>query len=121
MQQRPRADSLPHAEPRPFAADRALNTIHGRGWRVDHSPFIICGDGSGRATYRDDPDALAPPGGTSHGHVWDPECRYHFANGQMRGGLVVLAFQLTDVEEGWGGFGIMCARPPSFLAGRSDG
>ena len=78
------------------------------------------GDGSGRATYRDDPDALAPPGGTSHGHVWDPECRYHFANGQMRGGLVVLAFQLTDVEEGWGGFGIMCgARTPPFCSRRS--
>ena len=74
--------------------------------------------------YRDDPDALAPPGGTSHGHVWDPECRYHFANGQMRGGLVVLAFQLTDVEEGWGGFGIMCAPAfcsPPFLQVLSDG
>ena len=98
----------------------ALNTLHGRGWRLDHSPWVICGDQQRTA------DAVTPNayggdggGGTSHGHVWDPECRYHYANGVMRSGMVVVAFQLRDIKEGWGGFGVIpgvCCSPFALMA-----
>jgi hypothetical protein len=39
--------------------------------------------------------------------VWDPECRYHYANGVMRAGMLVVGFQLADIAEGWGGFGVI--------------
>ena len=89
----------------------ALNTLLGRGWRLDHSPWLICGDQGGGASEisGDQRNAYgsAGGGGTTHGHIWDPECRYHFANGQMRSGMVVVGWQLTDLEPGWGGFGVV--------------
>ena len=39
--------------------------------------------------------------------MWDPECRYHYANGVMRAGMLVVGFQLADIAEGWGGFGVI--------------
>jgi hypothetical protein len=89
----------------------ALNTLFGRGWRLDHSPWLICGDQSGVSASGFERNAYgsAGGGGTTHGHIWDPECRYHFANGQMRSGMVVVGWQLTDIEEGWGGFGVVPA------------
>ena len=109
----------------------AMNTVHGRGWRLDHSPFLICGDGTnpealktgGHAVQRSAvaaaTGALAERerqqleqgniGGMIHGHIWDPEYRYRYSNGQMRSGHMIAAFQLRDIEAGWGGFGIIPA------------
>jgi ectoine hydroxylase-related dioxygenase (phytanoyl-CoA dioxygenase family) len=89
-----------------------MNTLHGRGWRMDHSPFLICGDGTRVfEPTRGHRDAGVHAGGNTggfiHGHPWDPEYRYHYANGVMRSGHVAIAFQLTDVLEDWGGFGII--------------
>ncbi len=71
-----------------------MNTLHGRGWRLDHSPFMIVGNGE--------------HGGHIHGHPWDPEYKYRYANGVMRAGHLAIAYQLTDVQKDWGGFGVSC-------------
>ena len=68
-----------------------MNTLHGRGWRMDHSPFMICGDGTREIspTPGQEPAAtgnIGNIGGEIHGHPWDPEYRYRFANGVMRSG-----------------------------------
>lgn len=70
-----------------------MNSLHGRGWRLDHSPFMIIGRGA--------------HGGYIHGHPWDPEYKYRYANGVMRSGHLAVAYQLTDVEKDWGGFGVI--------------
>lgn len=69
-----------------------MNSLHGRGWRLDHSPFMIVGRGE--------------HGGYIHGHPWDPEYKYRYANGVMRPGHIAVAYQLTDVQKDWGGFGV---------------
>jgi hypothetical protein len=96
-----------------------LNALLGTGWRLDHSPFVICGDGRRAVTgaeagqrveqYKETavPDPLGNIGGQIHGHMWDPEYRYHYANGVMRSGNLAVAYQLRDIEAGWGGFGII--------------
>ena len=136
----------------------AMNTCHGPGWRMDHSPFMIAGDGTNAAVRGSrHPDSegnrramsqldkaeaavtgggageLSEPerqrlangniGGYTHGHIWDPEYRYRFANGRMRSGHMIMAFQLRDIQPGWGGFGIIPAShkssfplPPSLVA-----
>jgi len=80
---------LTHPEMIPY-----MNSLHGRGWRLDHSPFMIVGRGE--------------HGGYIHGHPWDPEYKYRYANGEMRPGHLALAYQLTDVQKDWGGFGVSC-------------
>ena len=40
-----------------------------------------------------------------HGHPWDPEYRYHYANDEMRTGIMTAAFQLREIKKDWGGFG----------------
>ena len=80
-----------------------LNTMHGRGWRLDHSPFILTSD--------DDTEGLVIHGSTNR--RFDGAQYYTYRNGQMRCGMVVLQYQLTDVEEGDGG---LCVIPGSHKA-----
>ena len=82
-----------------------LNTILGRGWRMDHSPFLLSSTtgfegqvGGGMSVHGS--TAIQHHGGSY----------YRYANGQMRSGMLVCAFQLTDMAEGDGGFGVVCIR-----------
>lgn len=80
-----------------------LNAIHGRGWRLDHSPFILTAD--------IDTEGLILHG--SSNHQFFGAAYYIYTNGQMRCGMVVLQYQLTDVAEGDGG---LCVIPGSHKA-----
>lgn len=71
-----------------------LNTFFGRGWKMDHSPFMLTG---GKGT-----EGLVIHGSTSR--VFDGAQYYQYANGVMRCGMIVCQFQLADVNEGGGGF-----------------
>jgi ectoine hydroxylase-related dioxygenase (phytanoyl-CoA dioxygenase family) len=76
-----------------------LNALFGRGWRMDHSPFMLeCDVGS---------EGLILHSG---GHHWDGVQYQVFKNGQVRCGMVVFQYQLADVNEGDGGF---CCIPGS--------
>ena len=74
-----------------------LNTLHGRGWRMDHAPFMLTG-GKGS-------EGLIMHGSTSR--AFDGSQYYNYANGQMRCGMIVCQFQLADVEEGDGGLAVI--------------
>ncbi len=74
-----------------------LNTIHGRGWRLDHQPFILTAD-KGTEGLR-----LHGPGMVN----FDGSQYYIYTNGQMRCGMVVFQFQLADVNEGDGGLAVI--------------
>ncbi len=77
-----------------------LDTIHGRGWRMDHSPFML-------------QSMAGAEGLILHGpgmHRFDGSQYYIYTNGHMRCGMVVFQFQLADVNEGDGGF---CCIPGS--------
>ena len=93
----PFRDLLAHAKVVPY-----LNTILGRGWRMDHSPFLL----SSTAGFEGQVGGgMSVHGSTAiqhHGGSY-----YHYANGQMRSGMLVCAFQLTDMAEGDGGFGVV--------------
>ena len=67
-----------------------LNTMHGRGWRLDHAPFILTSDYG--------TEGLVIHGSTNR--HFDGSQYYTYRNGQIRCGMVVLQYQLTDVEEG---------------------
>ena len=80
-----------------------LDAIHGRGWRMDHSPFML-------------ESTVGAEGLILHGssmHRFDGSQYYIYTNGQMRCGMVVFQFQLRDVNEGDGGF---CCIPGSHKA-----
>ena len=80
-----------------------LNKIHGRGWRLDHEPFILTSDyGS---------EGLLLHGATNHSFFG--AAYYIYTNGKMRCGMVVLQYQLVDVNEGDGG---LCVIPGSHKA-----
>lgn len=79
-----------------------LNTMLGRGWRMDHEPFMLCG-GAGAEGLR-----LHGPGANFDGSQY-----YIYKNGVMRCGMIVLQFQLADVIAGEGGF---CCIPGSHKA-----
>ena len=74
-----------------------LNTIHGRGWRLDHAPFILTAD-KGTEGLR-----LHGPGRSK----FDGSQYYIYTNGQMSSGMVVCQFQLADVNEGDGGLAVI--------------
>ena len=79
---------LAHAKIVPY-----LNEILGQGFRMDHHPFLLSMD-------------KGTEGHLFHGSSgpgFDPNQYYIFRNGQMHNGLTVVAFQLTDVNEGDGG------------------
>ena len=69
-----------------------LNEILGDGFRLDHGPGLIQ---MGKGT----------EGHWLHGGMtFDPSQYHHFAHGRMNCGLCVVAWQLTDVHLGDGGF-----------------
>ena len=74
-----------------------LNTMMGPGWKMDHSPFMLCG-GEGST-------GLTLHGGTARNpfHVNS----YSYANDRMSCGMVVVAFQLHDVNAGDGGLAVV--------------
>jgi len=80
-----------------------LDAFFGRGWKMDHSPFMLCG-GKGS-------EGLILHGSTAR--HFDGSQYYTYANGQMRCGMIVCQFQLADVNEGDGGF---CCIPGSHKA-----
>jgi ectoine hydroxylase-related dioxygenase (phytanoyl-CoA dioxygenase family) len=90
----PFRDLLVHPKIIPY-----LNTLHGRGWRMDHSPFALF------MQKGDEGLILHGPG-----HNYFGLAAYHYKNGQMRTGMVVFQYQLADVNEGDGGF---CCIPGS--------
>ncbi len=94
----PFRDLLAHPKLIPY-----LNTLFGRGWKMDHSPFMLTG---GKGT-----EGLVIHGSTSR-HFSDAQY-YVYRNGQMRCGMIVCQFQLADVNEGDGG---MCVVPGSHKA-----
>jgi ectoine hydroxylase-related dioxygenase (phytanoyl-CoA dioxygenase family) len=76
-----------------------LNTLHGKGWRMDHSPFALFSEKGAEGLILHGP-----------GHNYFGLAAYHYKNGQMRTGMVVFQYQLADVNEGDGGF---CCIPGS--------
>lgn len=80
-----------------------LDTLLGRGWKMDHSPFMLA---SNFGT-----EGLRLHGATSR--IFDGSQYYRYANGQMRCGMIVCQFQLADVNEGDGG---LCVIPGSHKA-----
>ena len=92
---RPFRDLLAHPKLIPF-----LNTMFGRGWKMDHSPFLLASTAG--------TEGLRLHGSTSR--LFDGTQHYSYANGQMRCGMIVCQFQLADVNEGDGG---LCVIPGS--------
>ena len=94
----PFRDLLAHVKVIPY-----LDTMLGRGWKLDHSPFILAG-GAGT-------EGLRLHGSTSR--YFDGAQYYRYANGQMRCGMIVCQYQLADVNPGDGG---LCVVPGSHKA-----
>ena len=67
-----------------------LDALFGRGWKMDHSPFMLCG-GKGA-------EGLILHGSTSR--HFNGSQYYAYANDQMRCGMIVCQFQLADVQGG---------------------
>lgn len=80
-----------------------LNTLFGRGWRMDHAPFIL--------TSTDGAEGLVVHGSTMH--RFDGSQYYIYTNGLIRCGMCVFQYQLADVNEGDGG---LCVVPGSHKA-----
>ena len=74
-----------------------LNTMMGPGWKMDHSPFMLCG-GEGST-------GLTLHGGTARNPF--QVNGYAYANDRMSCGMVVVAFQLHDVNAGDGGLAVV--------------
>ncbi|NKB69686.1 MAG: hypothetical protein GKR89_21665 [Candidatus Latescibacteria bacterium] len=94
----PFRDLLAHARLVPY-----LDTLFGRGWKMDHSPFMLCG-GKGS-------EGLILHGSTSR--TFGGAQYYAYANDTMRCGMIVCQFQLADVNQGDGG---LCVVPGSHKA-----
>lgn len=73
---------------------RYLNTMLGPGWRMDHSPTVFIAEPGAEGLVLHGSTSVAP----------DHAATYDYANGQMRCGLISVEFNLTDQEEGDGGF-----------------
>lgn len=95
---RPWREMLAHKKAIPY-----LNTVHGRGWKIDHAPFVLYSTKGA--------EGLVLHGATQR--VFDGSNYYAYANDQMRCGMVVLQYQLTDVNAGDGG---LCVVPGSHKA-----
>ena len=83
----PFRDLLTHSKLVPY-----LNSLLGRGWRLDHSPVML----TATANYD------GPPGGgmSVHGssaHEWRPGAYYTYANGEMRTGMLVSVPALSSL------------------------
>jgi hypothetical protein len=79
-----------------------LNTMLGRGWRLDHAPVVFYGSAGTEGLKLHGP-----------GHNFDGAQYYVFKNGLMRCGMVSVQYQLADVPAGQGGF---CCVPGSHKA-----
>jgi Phytanoyl-CoA dioxygenase (PhyH) len=74
-----------------------LNTMYGRGWKLDHEPFILTADiGS---------EGLAFHGSTNR--HFDGSQYYTYRNGEIRCGMLVFQYQLADVNSGDGGLAVI--------------
>lgn len=84
----PFRDLLAHPKMVPY-----LNSLLGRGWHMDMEPHLFHSVPGTR-------------GQEIHGGYPDFRCDhfFHYANGQMRNGMVVVEFLLTDQIAGQGGF-----------------
>ena len=88
----PFRDLLAHAKAIPY-----LNTIFGRGWKLDHRPGCI----------------MARKGKGGHGlhgnssRIFDGAQFYSYSNGQFRTGLTVFQYQLADINPGDGGITVI--------------
>ncbi len=94
----PFRDLLSHPGTIPY-----LDTLFGRGWKMDHSPFMLTG---GKGT-----EGLRIHGSTNV--RFNGSQYYTYRNGTMRCGMIVCAYQLADVNEGDGG---LCVIPGSHKA-----
>ncbi len=90
----PFRDLLVHTKSIPY-----LDTLFGRGWRMDHSPFALFSHEGDEGLILHGP-----------GHDYFGLAHYNYQNGKIRTGMVVFQFQLADVNPGDGGF---CAIPGS--------
>ena len=80
-----------------------LNTLLGRGWKLDHNPFIYT-------------SSVGTEGLNLHGYglaEFNGSRFYHYQNGAMRCGLINCQYQLNDVNPGDGG---LCVIPGSHKA-----
>lgn len=94
----PFRDLLAHAKLLPY-----LNTLFGRGWKLDHEPLMLTG---GKGT-----EGLRIHGSTNvH---FNSSRFYAYANGQLRCGLIVVQYALADANRGDGG---LCVVPGSHKA-----
>lgn len=100
-------DLLAHPKIVPY-----LNTMFGRGWKVDHEPFMLTGTAEMSAARNAAGDGgMSVHGGTAHhfqGHSY-----YEYNNGQIRNGLSNCVYMLRDINEGDGGIGFVpgeCSR-----------
>ncbi len=89
---RPFRDLLAHPRAIPY-----LNTIFGRGWKLDHRPGCI----------------MARKGKGGHGlhgntsRIFDGAQFYNCTNGHIRTGLTVFQYQLADINPGDGGITVI--------------
>lgn len=79
-----------------------LDTMHGRGWRLDHAPVVFYARAGTEGLKLHGP-----------GHNFDGSQYYIFKNGLMRCGMVSFQYQLSDIPPGDGGF---CCVPGSHKA-----
>ena len=88
----PFRDLLAHPKAIPY-----LNTIFGRGWKLDHRPGCL----------------MARKGKGGHGlhgnssRIFDGAQFYNFSNGQFRTGMTVFQYQLADINPGDGGITVI--------------
>ena len=107
----PFRDLLAHPKMIPY-----MNTFFGRGWKMDHHPVMITGamhpkqgkDSSlDKGNFHGGTAVGTGGGGTMHGstaRIHNGSQYYTYANGTMRNGMIVAAFQLRTINEGDGGF-----------------
>ena len=82
---------------------RYLDSLHGRGWKLDHEPFMITGSKG--------IEGLRIHGTTNV--LFNGSRFYAYTNGQMRCGLLVVQYTLHDQNPGDGG---LCVIPGSHKA-----
>lgn len=93
----PFREMLAHPKAIPY-----LDTMLGRGWRLDHSPVVFYASAGTEGLKLHGP-----------GHHFDGSQYYAHKNGIMRCGMVSYQFQLADINPGDGGF---CCVPGSHKA-----
>jgi hypothetical protein len=72
---------------------------------MDHSPFLLHSDAGADLPAAELGGGYAVHGGTAR--QMSGSTYYRYANGVMRSGMLVCAFQLEDMPAGDGGFGVV--------------